>query len=189
MSTATPPPSSGGASGFDYQVPKKPFYRRPLGIALIVIGVLILFSIIGAIGGDDTASDDSSSDTKDSKSATKKDAKPADTKKSEQAPEPEPEWKTVAKLSGNTNKAGPDFHLNGCDTQMTYNVQGDVASTLVAFYVMESGTQLQEDGGFPVASPTKTGPGKTTIREDEGDYYIEAVAANAEWQVQVQEKC
>ena len=103
-------------------------------------------------------------------------------------PEPEPEWKTVAKLSGNTNKAGPDFHLNGCDTRMTYNVQG-AESTLVAFYIMDSGTQLMEDGGIPVASPPESGPGETVIRKDEGDYYAEVMAANAEWQVQVQEKC
>ena len=95
---------------------------------------------------------------------------------------------TVGKLSGNTNKAGPDFHLNGCDTRMTYNVQG-AESTIVAFYVMDSGTQLMEDGGIPVASPTETGPGETVIRKDEGDYYVEVVAANADWQVQVQEKC
>jgi hypothetical protein len=184
MSTSTPPPSSGGAPGFNYEVPKKPFYRRPLGILLIVVGVIVLFSIVGAIagggdsGGGDTASD-SSSETKGSK--------PADTKKSKEAPEPE--WKTVAKLSGNTNKAGPDFHLNGCDTRMTYKVQGDASSSLAAFYVMESGTKLLEDGGIPVASPTKPGPGETTIREDEGDYYIEVVAANVDWQTQVQEKC
>jgi len=186
MSTGTPTPSSGGPSGFNYQVPKKPFYRRPLGIVLIVLGVIILLSIIGAItgGGDsnggNTAADNSSKTT---------DSKSADTKKSEKKPEPTPKWKTVAKLRGNTNKAGPDFHLNGCDTRMTYNVQGDVSSTLVAFYVMESGKKLLEDGGIPVASPTKAGPGKTVIREDEGDYYIDVVAANAEWQVQVQEKC
>jgi len=186
VSGGTPPPSSGGASGFNSQVPKKPFYRRPLGIVLIVLGVIILLSFIGGIsgGGDssggDTAADDSS-ETNDSKSA--------ETKKSKQKPESTPQWKTVAKLRGNTNKAGTDFHLNGCDTRMTYNIQGDVASTVVGIYVMDSGTQLQEDGGFPVVSPTKTGPGKTTIRKDEGDYYIETVAANAEWRVRVQEKC
>ncbi len=186
MSTVTPPPSSGGASGFEYQVPKKPFYRRPLGIVFIVLGVIILFSIIGGITGGNGSDDgapaaDTSSKTTDSKTA--------DTKKSEKKPEAKPKWRTVAKLSGNTNKAGSDFHLKGCDTRMTYNVQGDVSSTIVAFYVMQSGKKLLEDGGIPVASPTKAGPGKTVIREDEGDYYIDALAANAEWQVQVQEKC
>lgn len=145
-------------------------------------GVIVLFSIIGGItgGGDSdstTPAADDSSDTTDSKSA--------DTQKTE----PNPKWMTVAKLRGNTNKAGPDFRLNGCDTRMTYNVQGDVSSTLVAFYVMESGKKIMEDGGIPVASPTKAGRGNTTIRQDEGDYYIETIAANADWQVQVQEKC
>ena len=196
MSTPHPPPPSGGTTGFEYQVPKKPLYRRPLGIALIVLGVIIVFSIVGGLAGggdsdgDNTASDDSS-ESKDPSAAPKKASEPDASKKSDKAPEPEPEveWKTVAKLSGNTNKAGPDFALNGCDTRMTYNVQGDGASTIVAFYLMESDKKLLEDGGIPAASPTKSGPGETTVRVDEGDYYIETVAANAEWQVQVQEKC
>jgi hypothetical protein len=157
MSAGTPPSSSGGAPGFNYQVPKKPFYRRPLGIVLIVVGVFILLSIVGGIagGGDSDGTVAASDDSSESNSTDKKDKSDAEEPKEA----PEPEWKTVAKLSGNTNKAGPDFHLNGCDTRMTYKVEGDVSSTIVAFYVMESGTKLMEDGGIPVASPTKAGPG------------------------------
>ena len=180
-----------------YAKATRPWYKKK---RWWLVGFVLIAIIAGALGGggdegdDATAKDDSSSQSSDSgkKSmvASQPDEEAESTEEAEptEEPEPEPKWTTVGKLSGNTNKAGPDFKLNGCDTRMTYRVQG-AESTIVAFYVMDSGTQLMEDGGIPVASPTKSGPGETVIRKDEGDYYIEVVAANAEWQVQVQEKC
>lgn len=53
-------------SGFNYQVPKKPFYKKPLGIAVIVVGVFIVMGIFGSLAGgaDDTkASDDSTTES------------------------------------------------------------------------------------------------------------------------------
>lgn len=49
-------------TGFNYQVPKKPFYKKPLGIVVIVVGVFIVMGIFSSLAGgsDDTkASDDS----------------------------------------------------------------------------------------------------------------------------------
>ncbi|GAB3780922.1 DUF2510 domain-containing protein [Nocardioides pacificus] len=179
-SPATPPPNSGG---------NKPWYKRWWVWAIAAV-VIIAAVAGGGSGGDEGDADPVASDENTAKTeSTPNDPKGKPTPEPEPEPEPEPKWMTVGKLSGNTNKAGPDFHLDGCDIRMTYNVQGDATSTIVAFYLMDSGTQLMEDGGFPVAQPTKTGPGETTLRKDEGDYYIEVVAANAEWTVQVQEKC
>lgn len=174
-----------------YAKATRPWYKKK---RWWLVGLVLIAIIAGALGGggdagdDATATDDSSSQSSDSGKKDKAAAAPKEEAEPTEEPEPKPKWKTVGKLSGNTNKAGPDFQLNGCDTRMTYNVQG-AESTLVAFYVMDSGTQLMEDGGIPVASPTKSGPGETVIRKDEGDYYIEVVAANADWQVQVQEMC
>lgn len=160
-----------------------PWYKKKWVWALAAVVLIIgIGSAAGSSGGDGShPAASGSSDNAHKKSAHKNQDEPA-------KEEPAPEWKTVATLSGNTNKAGPDFHLNGCDTRMTYNVQGDT-SPLVAFYVQDSGTQLEKDGGIPVASPTESGRGETTLRRDEGDYYIQVVSANAEWQAQVQEQC
>ena len=188
-----PPQGQNPQGGGHWQPPPPP--KKKHTVRNVLLGVLALFLLLGACsaifgGTEDTSSNDgNSSSSAEVDTATKDKAQDKAPAKKTAKPKPVAKWKTVAKLSGNTNKAGSDFHLNGCDARMTYNVQGDVSATIVAFYVMESGKKLQEDGGIPVASPTKSGPGRTVIREDEGDYYIETVAANAEWQVQVQEKC
>jgi hypothetical protein len=74
--------------GFDYQVPKKPFYRKPIGIIAIVVGVFILMGIIGSLagGGDDdtTASDETTQSPEPS-------AEPKEPKSEKPEPAPEPE--------------------------------------------------------------------------------------------------
>lgn len=179
--------------GFQQPGYQQPPHKKTHGLRNVLLIVVLLFvllmggclAVLG-LGASEVANDANKRSKSDTSARAKNEDKP---KAEDKAEEPAPVWETVAKLSGNTNKAGPDFSLSGCETRMTYDVQGDPSSTLVAFYVQESGTQLTEDGGFPVASPTKTGPGQTTIRKDEGDYYVEVVAANADWQVQVQERC
>jgi hypothetical protein len=47
--------------GFNYQVPKKPFYKKPIGIIAIVVGAFILIGIISSIAGGGGSS--SSNDT------------------------------------------------------------------------------------------------------------------------------
>lgn len=184
-----PLPTQGGAYASPVESPQKKnwFLRHKILSAVLAFLIIAVIASAASSGGgseDDTAKDSSDSTRAEDSPPNAEEPETED----ESEPEPEPKWKTVSKLSGNTNNAGPDFRLNGCDTRMTYDVQG-AESTIVAFYVMDSGTQLMEDGGIPVASPTESGAGETVIRKDDGDYYIEVVAANAEWQVQVQEKC
>ena len=178
--------------------PKKSNLLRNVIIGVVVLMVLMCggcFAIVG-LGANEVskevdksvqAEESDSTPTEDSEATPAESAKPEKTEEEEEA-EPSATWKTVAKLAGNTNKAGPDFRLSGCDTRMTYTVQGG-DMLIVAFYVMESGTSLTEDGGIPVASPTESGRGETVIRLSEGDYYLETASANATWSVQVQEKC
>lgn len=180
--------------------PKKSNLLRNVIIGVVVLMVLMCggcFAIVG-LGANEVskevdksvqAEESDSTPTEDSEATPAESAKPEKTEEEEEEEaEPSATWKTVAKLAGNTNKAGPDFRLSGCDTRMTYTVQGG-DMLIVAFYVMESGTSLTEDGGIPVASPTESGRGETVIRLSEGDYYLETASANATWSVQVQEKC
>lgn len=197
MSSQPPPPPPGpyppqGGQPYYGQPPKK----KGRVLLWVVLGVILGFFLLcggclAVVAGMDTASDESA---KDNSSETKKSdksrdgAKPTEEATEEEEPEPEPKWETVATLEGNTAKAGPDFHLNGCETRLKYDIQGS-GPIVVGIYVEESGTDLMEDGGFPVAAPTEAGSDVTVLREDEGDYFIEVQAANADWSVQVQERC
>jgi hypothetical protein len=172
----------------------------------VVLGIVAAFILLcggclAVVAGMDTSDDDSgkddSSETNESdkpkapKGSTDDEGEPSEEASEEsEEPEPEPEakWETVASLEGNTSKAGPDFPLHGCEARLKYTVDGG-ASIIVAFYVLESGTQLMQDGGFPVATPTESGASETTLRLDEGDYFIQVEAANADWTAAVQEKC
>jgi hypothetical protein len=154
------------------------------GIVTAVVAGLVVIGF--AMGGLNSPTTDSSGNPGIS---TEKPA-PAedDATQDEPTPEPKAEWTTVSELSGNTNKVGSDFHLKGCDTRLTYHLTG-AEPLLAGIYVEESGKDLMKDGGFPVASPDKPGDGETVLHKDEGDYYIQVVAANVDWTVQVQEKC
>jgi hypothetical protein len=190
MSTPETPtnPKAAAKAAKAYAKASRPWFKKKRYIALIVVG---LFVVIGAAsgggGGDDSTTDAGASPTATATQSSAA-AKESTGAPKQAKPVAKPTWKTVSDLRGNTNKSGPDFHLNGCDTRLTYDVKGGDMS-LVAFYVMESGKKLLEDGGIPVASPSESGRGETVLREDEGDYYIEVMGANADWTAAVQEKC
>jgi hypothetical protein len=168
-------------------VDNRPWYKKPLGIAGIVGGVVLVGVIASAGGGGDDNGSDKAADTASTAASTPSSAPTS--KPTEKKPAPAPAtWKNVVSLQGNTNKSSSDFHLNGCDTRLKYNVNGG-SSTIVAFYVVESGKQLMKDGGFPAASPTESGPGETSLHEGKGDYYLDVMGANANWSATVQEKC
>lgn len=154
-------------------------------VTAVVAGVVVIGLATGPITSPTT-------DSSDNVGIGTETSVPTENKVPQDEPRPEPkpkaEWKTVSELSGNTNKIGSDFHLKGCDTRLTYNLTG-TDPVLAGIYVEESGKDLMKDGGFPVASPSEPGDGETVLHKDEGDYYIQVVAANVNWTVQVQEKC
>lgn len=153
-------------------------------------GLFVIFMIVGSLlPGSDPATDAAEDPASEaSESAPAKVIKSPAAEESKKAkPKPKSTWKTVAKLSGSSDKASPDFHLNGCETRMDYAVGGgDMA--VVNIYVLDSGVNLMEDGGFPeVAMADKSDT--TQIRRDEGDYYLDVTAANTDWSVKIEEKC
>lgn len=160
-----------------------------------VIGVFILLAIIGSVlpGSDDTDST-ATADSTESQAATTSDTSSAPAKASAAAkpsakpkPKPKPVWKVVTTLAGSNNKQGKDFHLHGCETRLDYTVGGGQFAG-VNIYVVDSGDQLMKDGGIPeVAMADKSDT--TQIRRDEGDYYLDVVAANTTWSIKVEERC
>lgn len=98
-------------------------------------------------------------------------------------------WHTVATLGGTANKRGPAFTLHGGQARLSYTARdtSGIGSVLVAVYVMEKGTSLAADGGFPEVTVTEPGPGSTELANPAGRYYLDISAANARWTVTVQE--
>lgn len=97
-------------------------------------------------------------------------------------------WVTVATLRGSGNKRGESFHLSGGDARLTYRVKGTFEAFVMAVYVMDKGTSLEKEGGFPEVTPTESGKESTQLAKEAGDYYLEVQAANATWSVTVEEK-
>jgi hypothetical protein len=168
-----------------------------------VLGLVLLICVIGAVasGGDDgnestsnaadtTTTQPAARTTGASQPAAEPSPEPekstaAPTKKA--APPPAPTWKTVVTLKGSANKRSATFHLNGGQTRLTYAVKGGDFAT-VAIYVMEKGTSLEKDGGFPEVMPDGAGKDTTELAKDEGDYYLDVQAANCTWTVTIQER-
>jgi hypothetical protein len=101
-------------------------------------------------------------------------------------------WKKISSLSASTNRSGGYFKLTGAPAKITYRLTADsdeVADFVAAYiYVMRKGTNLQDDGGFPVAMPSKEGSGSTALHLKKGTYYLDVTSANCSWTVAVWEK-
>lgn len=98
-------------------------------------------------------------------------------------------WHTVATLGGSANKRGAAFALHGGQARLSYTARdiSGLGSVLVLVYVMEEGSSLAADGGFPEVTVTQPGPGSTELANRPGRYYLEVNTAGARWTVTVQE--
>lgn len=106
------------------------------------------------------------------------------------APAPKPKaWHTVATLGGSANKRGAAFALHGGQARLSYTARdiSGLGSVLVLVYVVEEGSSLAADGGFPEVTVTQPGPGSTELANPPGRYYLEVNTAGTRWTVTVQE--
>lgn len=97
------------------------------------------------------------------------------------------QWAKVHELSGNANKRGETFTLEGGDARLKYAVRGS-SVPVCSIYLMESGVDLKEAGGFPEVMVTQAGKDSTMIVKDAGDYYLDVSSANCSWDVIIEEK-
>jgi len=145
-----------------------------LKVIAAVVGVVVLLTIIGAAlgGGDDESS-------------------PAETEPvptgAEEAASGGGKWVKVASLKGSTSKTSAPFKLEGGEQKLEYKLTGD-EMMVVAIYVEKAGTDLMEEGGFPVVTPDKAGKDSTRLSKDEGEYQIMVESANCDWTVTLFEK-
>lgn len=173
------------ATGYTPQPPRRP---RTGKILLAVIGGVLALCLCGGIvavlaSGDDEDTSTAAGDMATSAAAQPDAAVAAGGKTSKAA---EKKWVTVAELTGTGNKRGATFHLGGVQTRLTYTVKGGQFATAV-IYVLEKGTSLEKDGGFPEVTADGGAKDTTELVKDKGDYYLDVKAANATWTVTVQE--
>jgi len=102
------------------------------------------------------------------------------------------QWILVASLSGDADKTGGVFSLQGGEQRLEYDIAstgvteyGDMA--MAGIYVMDAGTDLNTDGGFPEVAPDGGGADSTMMYRPAGDYYIAVNSANCNWAVNVYE--
>jgi len=96
------------------------------------------------------------------------------------------EWVEVVSLKGSAAKTSAPFKLDGGEQRLSYKIDGG-DMVMAAFYVEPKGTDLMNEGGFPVVMPDKAGKDTTRLNKDAGQYIIIVEAANCEWSVTLEE--
>lgn len=97
-------------------------------------------------------------------------------------------WVPLATLTGGTEKTSDTIRTVGGKIRVSWNVTGgDFA--VVAIYLLPEGTDLQRDGGIPVAMPDETSQKDSIVlRKGAGEYFVQVTAANAKYTVKVEEE-
>ncbi|WP_313407655.1 hypothetical protein [Aeromicrobium sp.] len=192
--TNTPPPfdpntnpKAAAKAAKAYAKATRPWFKKKRFI--IPIALVALAVISPALGGEDdeTAAQESKSDTSAASTPAAQEQKPAADKK--KAPAPKPKWKTVAKISGSADKQSDTIKLTGGKVRVVYDFKDTSGMDMIvgAIYVLDEGTDLMEEGGFPEVTVSESGKGETILRKGSGEYYVKVTAANAEYTVTLQE--
>lgn len=147
----------------------------------IVTGILILF-VIGIVGS--SMSGENNKQT-NGNSATSTDGSSAKTTEKEVPSKPK-EWQKVIGFTASANKQSETFHLEGGQQKIIYKTTGGQMSLCVV-YVMDEGTSLDENGGFPVVTIDGSKSDETMMRKNAGDYYLDFKVANGSCTVELQE--
>ena len=86
------------------------------------------------------------------------------------------EYVSVIDIKTSSNKNSDTFSLSGGKQKLTYKSTGQYV--VCSIYVLDEGSDLQEEGGFPVVMMAKAESGETVLRKKAGQYYIAVNASN-----------
>lgn len=98
----------------------------------------------------------------------------------------EKEWVSIFKTDASSDKQTESFNLEGGQQKVIYQTTGN-QYTLCAVYVMEEGTSIDKDGGFPVVMIDEPKSDETMMRKSSGEYYLDLKVANGSCSIEVQE--
>lgn len=102
------------------------------------------------------------------------------------AQEVEKEWVKVTEMNASSNKQSSTFTLEGGQQRIDYTVTGGQFS-LCSVYVVDEGSSLSEQGGFPVVMIDSAKTDETMMRKSAGEYYFDLQVANADCMVELYE--
>ena len=90
---------------------------------------------------------------------------------------------TVGHLAGRCDASGPAFHIRGVDTRLV--VRNDASE--LAVFVVDAKQGLDATAGFADLECGSRCGEIDTLTIGAGDYYVRVQAADAPWDVEVQE--
>lgn len=96
------------------------------------------------------------------------------------------EWRKVISLSGSSEKRSKVFKLSGAEARMRYKLDGNNYSFL-AIYIVNEGESLAETGGFTEVSVDGDTEDSTRIVKPAGEYYLDVISGNGNWEVTIEE--
>lgn len=97
-------------------------------------------------------------------------------------------WVPLATLTGGTEKTSDTIRTTGGRVRVSWDVVGGDAA-MVAIYLLNEGTDLQRDGGIPVAMPDEASTKDSIVlRKGAGEYFVQVTSANAKYTVKVEEE-
>ena len=92
----------------------------------------------------------------------------------------------VISIQTSSTRNSDTFKLNGGKQKITYTLdEGQFA--LCNVYLLDEGTDLQEQGGFPVVALAEE-DGETILRKSSGSYYLSIQASNTNCAVTLEEE-
>lgn len=101
---------------------------------------------------------------------------------------PAKKWVPLTTVTGGTEKTSDTIRTTGGKVRVTWKfVGGELA--MGAIYLLAEGTDLQSDGGFPVAMVDADSKADSIVlRKGAGEYFVQVRAVNAKYSVTVEEE-
>lgn len=153
------------------QPPKRRGKLKTIGIVFgVIAGLLLIVGIAGAIGDP--------SQTVRLPVGVTTEAPPAAAKK----------WVPLTTVTGGTEKTSDTIRTTGGKIRVSWTFTGG-SMAAGAIYLLDEGTDLQRDGGIPVAMIDEASTKDSIVlRKAAGEYFVQVSAANAKYTVRVEEE-
>lgn len=161
------------------QLKKKANLNLSGGLRFVI--AIILFAVGVTMSSDDTKTDVVG--TVMEETTTTETTETAPEEKKDEATK---EWVKVTELKAGANKQSETFTLEGGQQKIKYTL-GSGQFGMCSVYVVDEGSSLTEDGGFPVVMISDAKTDETMMRKGSGDYYFDLQVANADCTVELYE--
>jgi len=95
-------------------------------------------------------------------------------------------YQSVISLQTTSTKNSDSFALDGGKQKLTYTIEKKPFGSC-SIYLLDEGTDLQVDGGFPVVLLAEES-GETVLRKRSGNYYLSVQSTNTSCSIELEEE-